>query len=123
CGILRENNRPLVSVGYHVQAIRSGRQRLTLNRNVIRERNDRVFVRTRTPNFVVRNFLTPQRPACHQRPAIVHGYVGQPDALRNDGALAERWQLQLRSLRSILELRVSASCQAPAPYHQTEKTS
>jgi len=88
-----------------VQAVGAGGQRVAFDGDVVGERDSGVFVSARAPDLAERNGLAPDFASAHERPAIVNGDIGQPDALRGNGALAERRKSQLDGLPAVFELR------------------
>ena len=81
-----------------MQAINSCVQRFTFNRNRVGELNRGVLIGAGSPDLSVRNNLPPDGAALHQRPVIVHGDVGDTDALCDGSPLAVAGNVQLGGL-------------------------
>src|SRR5215472_15750604 len=107
-GILREDNRPLILVGNRMEAVSAGRQRLAFDRHITGKRDGGIFVRAGAPDFAVRNDFAPNLAPADRRPVIVNCDVCQPDTLRDDSALADARNVQLRWLAAVFELRFRA---------------
>ena len=82
---LREDNRPLILVRDHVQAIGSFGQRLSLHRHRIAEFDRGVFICARAPDFSEWNKSTPDLSPVHKRAVISDRDVSNSDRLRHGG--------------------------------------
>src|SRR5450631_272155 len=92
--ILGENHRPLVLPRNHVQSIGSLVERLAFNGDRIAERDRRILIRARAPYLSIGNKLAPDLAVVGPRPVIVHGDVGDADALHHLGMLALPGQIE-----------------------------
>ena len=62
-GIFREDDRPLIGGGDHVEAVGAGGERLAFNAHVVGEGDDSVFVGTGAPDLAVRDHFAEELPA------------------------------------------------------------
>src|SRR5579871_1392288 len=89
-----------------MQSVRSLIERLPFDRHGIAERNGGVFVRSRAPYLAVRNDFAPYLAAIGKRPVIVHGDVGDADALHHPRMLALPRQVKHQRFASSNGLRI-----------------
>src|SRR5689334_9188218 len=78
-----------------MQTIKPLGERLPLHRNIIAEFNRCVFVRSRTPDFAVRNECAPDFSPVYQWTMVINFDVRQRDALFDLGSLADIRRLQI----------------------------
>ncbi len=98
-GHLREDHRPIIFAGNHVQSIGSFVERLAFNRDRIGECDGGIFVGPGTPDLSVRHQLAPNLAAVDEWPMVVDGDVGNADALRDNGMLTLPGEIKHQGLR------------------------
>ena len=91
---LREDHRPLILAGNHLQTVSTLVERLAFDRDRIGERDGGIFVGSGAPNLSVRHEFAPDLAVVHQRPMIVDSDVGKAKALRDHGMLALPRQIE-----------------------------
>ncbi len=104
-----------------MQAIGSLVERLAFNRDRIGERDGRIFVCARAPHLPVRREFAPNLAAIGQRPVIVHGDVGDANALHHHGMLALPRQIEHQRFAS-RGLSVAKTCYQQNTGQQSKQT-
>ena len=94
---------------------------LAFDVHVVGKGDDVVFVGTSALDLAVGNFLAEELPAADERTAVVHRDVGEADALGDDGALADRRELEFRGLGAVLELRAGRGRQSCRCQQKTQE--
>ena len=98
-GHLREDHRPIIFTGNHVQSIGSFVERLTFNRDRIGECDGGIFVGPGAPYLSVGHQLAPNLTAVDEWPMVVDGDVGNADTLRDNCMLTLPGEIKHQGLR------------------------